>query len=60
MRAEGILGHELLCYLPREIGLDSALDVDLSQLLLFKADVPAELFALAIKVGLFSIRLRAD
>ena len=60
MGAQGVLRHELLGNLPRQRRVDTALDVDVGELLLLERSVLAQLLALACEVGLLGVGLRTD
>src|SRR4029077_10145986 len=57
---EGIFRHQLLGNLPRKDLIDAALDVNFGQFVNFKLDISAQFLALARKVRLFGVGLRAD
>ena len=60
MRHQGIFCHQLLDDLPRKRLIDTALDVNVRQLIELKFWTILQFLAFARKVGLFGIRLRTD
>ena len=60
MRSKRILGHQLLCDLHGQRRVNATPDVDLCKFVAFGVGCCAQFLALAHKVGLFAVRLRAD